>query len=700
MVWVHLVILSRRLNAIPTATRLTAIGLLLCLLPTWLQAQTGDTLRREHLQEVEIQGQRTPSTLRVATPTQVVTIEKIQNTGALQVSDALKQLAGVTLKDYGGIGGMKTVSARGLGSQFSTLSIDGITVSDARNGQIDMGRYTLGNSAYVSFANGQNDDPLQSAHSYAAGNVVSIATQQPWFASGEHTHLSGKMDVGSFCLSAFTLLWQERLSGKTTISLWGNHTRSDGDYPFTLYYTRSHNDSTSRERRQNTQMRTTTIDANLFHQFAKRRQLHIKAHYINGYHALPGAVILYNTVKSSEHTEEQMILVQARYRAEWERLQMQLLAKYQYNDDLYEDTAVSSPVYNTYYQNYAYMSATVGYKLLPSLQISWANDVSGEWLNSNLVLNNRMQRDNLLSTIALHFERRRVTADAHLLATLIHEDNSRSNSTFSTLQVDNPAYYRRVSPYLGATLQPLGAIPLRLRYFVKETYRVPNFSELYFLSTPRSLEPECALQHNVGLTWSHYGGERWQCRLTADGYYNRVSNKIVAMPRQNMFVWSMYNLGKVEITGAEVCVDGEVRLGADCDDDWRLQLSASYSYQKAVDRTDPDITTVAGKTYGHQIPYTPRHSAVGSAYITTAWVNLGYTVTWVGERYSTGQNKPENRMEPYCDQGVSVDRSIRLRHGEMKLRLMLNNIFDTQYEIVRSYPMMGRNWRLTLQYAF
>ena len=122
-----------------------------------LQLAAQDTTYR--LDEVEVSGQQAPKTLRTVAPTQVVNAEKIEQQGALQLSDALRQMAGVTLKDYGGIGGIKTVSARGLGSQFSTLTIDGVPVDDAQNGQVDLGRYLLGGAAYVSLTHGHEPSP-------------------------------------------------------------------------------------------------------------------------------------------------------------------------------------------------------------------------------------------------------------------------------------------------------------------------------------------------------------------------------------------------------------------------------------------------------------------------------------------------------------------------------------------------------------
>ena len=142
-----------------------------------------DTSRRAvTLPEVNIVNPNArPEELRVQTPTQVIDATEMQRLGGTLLSDAARRLVGVTLKDYGGIGGIKTVSARGLGSQFSTLTIDGVAVNDCQNGQVDLGRYTLGNSSYISFANGQTDNLLQAARAVATGSVLNMETAVPEF---------------------------------------------------------------------------------------------------------------------------------------------------------------------------------------------------------------------------------------------------------------------------------------------------------------------------------------------------------------------------------------------------------------------------------------------------------------------------------------------------------------------------------------
>ena len=42
---------------------------------------------------------------------------EMERLGVHEVADAVRHFSGVTVKDYGGIGGLKTISVRSLGTQ-------------------------------------------------------------------------------------------------------------------------------------------------------------------------------------------------------------------------------------------------------------------------------------------------------------------------------------------------------------------------------------------------------------------------------------------------------------------------------------------------------------------------------------------------------------------------------------------------------
>lgn len=187
-------------------------------------------------------------------PTQVFSKEELKSLNVLQVSDAVKHFAGVTVKDYGGIGGLKTVSLRSLGAEHTAVGYDGITISDCQTGQIDIGRFSLDNVDRLSLSNGQSDNIFQPARFFASAGILNIQTLTPQFKDNRRTNLSASFKTGSWGLVNPSLLLEQKLSRKWVLSANGEWMSADGHYPFTLHYGED-NDLTSREKRKNTEVK-------------------------------------------------------------------------------------------------------------------------------------------------------------------------------------------------------------------------------------------------------------------------------------------------------------------------------------------------------------------------------------------------------------------------------------------------------------
>lgn len=101
------------------------MSVLLCCqalsLSLFAQQQKVDTAHIYSIPEIMVSDPYQTREVRSASPLQVFNKEELKNLQALQVSDAVKHFAGVTVKDYGGIGGLKTVSIRSLGAQHTAV---------------------------------------------------------------------------------------------------------------------------------------------------------------------------------------------------------------------------------------------------------------------------------------------------------------------------------------------------------------------------------------------------------------------------------------------------------------------------------------------------------------------------------------------------------------------------------------------------
>ena len=618
-------------------------------IPLFAQQQRVDTARTYFIPEITVSDIYQTREVRSTAPLQIFSKDALKNLNALQVSDAVKHFAGVTVKDYGGIGGLKTISIRSLGAQHTAVGYDGITLTDCQTGQIDLGRFSLDNVDQLSLSNGQNDNIFQPARFFASAGILNIQTLTPRFEDGKHTNISASFKTGSWGLVNPSLLLEQRISRKWTVSANGEWMSSDGHYPYTLYYGNEEGDLSSREKRKNTDVQTFLWDKNTF--------------------------------------------IQSQYKKEFNRQWVfQTSAKWNWSYQRYLDPdykGSTGEIENSYYQQEYYLSGAVLYRLLNNLSFSLSSDGSINTMNANLNDFAHPTRYSWLTAFAGKYVNNWLTFSASALATVIYEQADKGGSAGN---------HRKLSPYVSASFKPFDKEEFRIRIFYKDIFRLPSFNDLYYGETGNNkLKPENARQYNIGLTYS-----KDVCPFlpylsaTVDAYYNKITDKIIAYPTKNLAVWSMRNLGSVEIKGIDVT--GNVSLQP-CEK-LRINLSGNYTYQRALDVTNSDPASEEGRTYKHQIAYTPRVSGSGQVGIETSWVNLSYSFLFSGKRYTQGENITENRMESYSDHSISVGRELTIRKINTSIHIEVLNIANNNYEIIKNFPMPGRSVRATFSIKY
>ena len=115
-----------------------------------------------------------PAAVRSGAPVQTLDKAELERMGVLDVSDAVRPFSGVTLKDYGGVGGLKTVSVRSLGAQHTAVLYDGVAIGDCQSGQVDISRFSLDNVSSLTLTIGQSDNIYQTARMSAAASLSLI----------------------------------------------------------------------------------------------------------------------------------------------------------------------------------------------------------------------------------------------------------------------------------------------------------------------------------------------------------------------------------------------------------------------------------------------------------------------------------------------------------------------------------------------
>jgi outer membrane cobalamin receptor len=653
-------------------------------IPVCAQSEADSLADKMHtIGEVMVKARRLPVSVSSAQPVQFIGREQLEGLGLQSVADAVRRFAGATVRDYGGIGGLKTVSVRSLGAGHTAVSYDGVAVSNTQAGQIDIGRFSLDNVEELSLAVGQGNDLLQSARAYASAGILSIRTQQPVFSDGEKDAWQVRLRGGSFGYVTPSLRYARKLGGRTSVMVEGDYMRADGIYPFILKNGRTE----TTEHRRNSDIYSWHVEGNLYHTFKDESRLMGKGYFYKSERGLPGAVKLYNLENQyRERLWDENFFAQLTYDKRFTpQLSLRTSAKYGHTWSRYEDrdvSYVSGRMVDINRQDEYYLSASLMYQPWRKVSLSLAQDGAVNTLRSNLPRCPFPVRYTSLTALNLQYTEWWMTLQGALLNTFVTEEVKSD---------ERPDDRRRISPSLGVTFRPWQERRLFVRFLYKHTFRVPTFNDMYYQRIGnKMLRSEKAVEYNVGITYDAPSLSFMDyLTLTVDGYINRVDDKIVAIPAA--YVWKMSNYGRVHISG----VDAVAHAGFPLWGESALHLSGTYTFQRAIDRTDPQK-----KNYGDQIPYTPRHTGSVGARLQLPWVNVGYTALMVSRRYSQAQNIAMNEIPGYAEHTLTLARNFQFCDAVCRLQGELVNFTNEQYEVIHYYPMPGRTWRVTLQVEF
>ena len=649
--------------------QLASFFLLLCPLSMTAQTVTNDSTQT--IEEVVVKGFRIPGNVLASTPIQTLSHTDMERLGIHDMGDALKRFAGVQVKDYGGVGGMKTVNIRGLGAGHTGVTYDGVQVGDCQSGQVDLSRFTLDNVSLVSLQIGQEDNIYQSAKAYTSAGLINISTLQG--VSDRKPHLTTTLRTGSYGLFSPSLLYHQQFS-RLGIGAYTSYERADGVYWFTL----KNGIKTIHERRNNSDIKTWRGELNMNYQLTDKQTLQWKAYGFTSNRGLPGAVIYDNTY-SAERLKDKNVFTQMLYENLFSnRIKMKAAAKWNYSWSRYSDVPASGYKEDTYRQNETYLTATLWTNPLQGLNLSVAQDYAHNHLSMTLPKAANPTRNSLWTALAANYQIGPFSVNASLLATNIYESVKQGNASNG---------FHRLSPAFSMQWRCLQ--DFRLRFGYKDIFRTPTLNELYYTGIGnRHLNPEKSRQWNLGATYSHTFNRTLLLSLTADGYFGNVTDKIIAVPK--MFYWQMMNAGKVRQLGLDVSANIEKRWG----NDWSVSATGSYSLMKATDISDPTAVY-----YRNQIAYTPRHSGSASILLHTPWLDFSYNVLFMGERYTLSYNIPDNRMKPFADHSITLSREFNINKQQLRVQFDVRNLGNKNYEVVRFYPMPGTNWRLSVSWV-
>ena len=630
----------------------------------------------QHVGEVEVYGKRpiaTSQTLRGA---------DLQALSTTTVADALKYFAGVQIKDYGGLGGLKTINVRSLGAQHVGVYVDGIRITNAQNGTVDLGKFSLSSMESVALYNANKLDNCQSASEYASGATVYLRTRRPVKDS-----LSVQLRRASFST------WTAKANGQFVVHssklsvlnglrgfIDGEWTDTRGDYPFR--YRSEFEDTVGR--RANSDIRYGRVEGALF-----KGGFSSHIYYYDSERGCPGGIVrrLSDKYINVGREWDRDFFVQASFNHEFAgHHRVKANAKYtneylRYCTD-YPENQNTARVNNHYRQEDGYGALCYGYMPWPWLSLSTSYDVRYSKLRADLKMFDNVFRLDQKEVVAAQMNLRGVQAAASLLHQHYHD------FTFAHVGAADPL--DRWTPALSAAYTLKG---ITLRAWYKKIFRAPTLNDLYYTQVGnRNLKPEYTKQLNIGVEWhwnsSLLGAHSSQLAidLQADVYQNKIENRIVCLPLKGTYTWSMMNYGYTFCQGLNATATVHYRRG-----DWSATAMSSLTWQRDVNRTDPDDED----TYNRPICYSPRLSYTLTGIVQWRTVQLTTSYMHVGERMWSYAD-PDDILTPYNNIDMKLSCTVPAGRTSLGLCLEVIDVLNEQYEHLPRYPMPGRNYRLTL----
>ena len=597
---------------------------------------------------------------------------------AEDVGQLVQKFAGVSIRSYGGLGGLKTISLRSLGSQHTSIVIDGFTLSNTQTGQINLGQIQTENIESIQLLSGGQNSYLVPSSVLVSGSAVMIESYENTFSSDKN-QVRFTSKVGSF--GQFDNYLSYKFNGKNFfITAFGKYRFADGEYPFTIQNGKNEYSGI----RLNNHFEDAQAGISAGFKFGKSGCLNVAYKKDFTDQELPGAVILYSTV-ASQTLKTIGDRFQLAYLNQFKKISIRLFGTFQQMNLNYKDSTFLNDfggINSNYRNDVIQLGTNIRWVLNENWNIFTGTEEQYSKLNTTELGFGVPERFHNFSNLGSCYSFGSMKITAQLSTQYISEENK---------MVKRDEVFR-INPFAQVESLEYGKTwRFSWNLFYRNSFRMPSFNELYYNNVGNvNLKPENADQLSAGISVSPKY-KKWSFVKRSNIYFNQVRDKIVAIPTKNLFIWSMQNVGKVNIFGIETSVDAQYSINSK----WIISAALNYTFQSARDITDRD-----SPTFGNQIAYIPKH--VVNADITLKWKQSGLRISNFSNslRYSLNENIPSNQVNGFLITDLAIFTRLPIKNHDFRLQFSCKNCFNSSYAIIRYYVMPGRNYLISLNYAF
>jgi vitamin B12 transporter len=565
-----------------------------------------------------------------------------------RVSDILGENTSVFIKNYG-TGQLSSISINGSSASQTMILWNGIKINSPTLGQVDLSLFDMGtvdnikvtNTATIQSLGGIvafNNNPAFIHDSLVSSNVIRYGSFHTLNLSSNNSYTAGIF------------------SGSTKI----NYIRSDNDFPFV----------------NNTQIgvpiQRQTNAATALLSFLQQLDLRIR-HYNVG--------IMF-WVTDADRQLPPVMTEPASFAREWDK---------SYRSLAYltgQKGAFSFSVKTSYlYDWLKYTDPIAAIDSRSSVQ-AFRNIVTGGY----------HYRDRLFINVSLTYDHEQAISTGFDGAKTRNISGVNLSATYHFWNIS------RVGISIKQELQEVRALPFSPGAFIAvckiikkhivnatlsgaRAYRIPSLNDLYWSQGGNaSLRPEHAWNSSLNLDYNYMN----LVKFNANAFYNYVTDWILWHPLQSG-IWTADNVKRVLSRGMNLSIRIQNKTSL-TDRGFVVAFYAGYSYTNTISM---DAISANDNSQNKQLIYVPLHNFNTSLQVQYRRFYIRSIHSFTGLRYTTTDNT-QSLPASYLTH-LEAGKDFCFNNQQIGLSFRINNITDSQYQVVEGRPMPGRNYEMTVR---
>lgn len=619
-----------------------------------LKGQSGDTVR---LQPVTINA--TPIEKLSGYKTTVIDTLALRTLDYESFSELLAKHTPVFIKTYGQ-GHLATASFRGTAASHTKVLWNGVELNNPMLGQADFSQIPVAIAGSVSLAHGGAGI---SSGSGSLGGSINIENNPDWSNELQVSLKQTAASFGNYRTQADVKAGNEHVMSRT---LFITHS-AENNYSFKNIYKDRENPPV--ELRRNAGYDNHVVMQELYYRDKQQNSFAARVWGQKNFREIAPPLGVEHSRREEQQQNETI-----RAMAEWERKvdAYEITVKSAYS---YDYLNYQNPVASINSDNYAYQFTQLGsMRTSISSSLRFFTDIS--------YVSTRVHSGN--------YSGARTRNDLTAFAGGHWSPGDDLNIRLMLRQKIIDGALVPLIPSLGIDYRLPAHRNLLFKANVSRNYRMPSLNDLYWQpGGDPQLNPEKGFSWEAGLKYGSGNQKSWSGGAEMTYFLSHISNWISWQPDSVMSYWTPQNLSEVSSRGVEARYHLNVKAGG-----WKGGWEQSYTYTSAQNTGGSAATYSRGK----QLIYIPKHTFQSS--FNGAYRNFLIDIAhhYTGRRYTTSDNS--SYMPAFSTVDLAFGKTLHFNTIEGTLLLKVNNITDTDYQVVAWYPMPGRNYQLSLSIKF